>query len=117
MERHDHLNLPPAGRLSEGPRDGSFKARPNRSFTARQKRPAGQLLQRGLVEAIVALGAVLFLLPILFLFVTAFKPDAEIIQFQSVVPHHVTLANFRQILSNPEEIPIFRWFANSVFIS
>src|SRR5690348_2348784 len=74
-------------------------------------------LQRWLVEGIVALGAVLFLLPILFLFVTAFKPDAEIIKFQSIVPHHTTLSNFRQILSNPEEIPVFRWFANSVFIS
>ncbi|HZT44115.1 MAG TPA: carbohydrate ABC transporter permease [Chthonomonadaceae bacterium] len=78
---------------------------------------AGSWLRRGLVEGIVALGAVLFLLPILFLFVTAFKPDSEIIKFQGLVPHHATLDNFRQILSSPEEIPIFRWFANSVFIS
>ncbi|HLV81112.1 MAG TPA: carbohydrate ABC transporter permease [Chthonomonadaceae bacterium] len=74
-------------------------------------------LRRGLVEGMVALGAMLFLLPILFLFLTALKPDAEIIKFQSLVPHHATLSNFRQVLGDPEEIPIFRWFANSVFIS
>jgi len=71
----------------------------------------------GILVIILALGAVLFLLPVALIFVTAFKPDSEIIHFQSLLPQTWTLENFREILGNPEEIPIFRWFSNSVFIS
>jgi multiple sugar transport system permease protein len=70
-----------------------------------------------LVEAVVAAGALVFVAPVLLIFLTAFKPDAEIVHFRGVLPQHATLANFREILQNPEEIPIFRWFANSVFIA
>ena len=73
--------------------------------------------QRLLAEIAVAIGALLFLLPVLLMVVTAFKPDAEILHFSSLLPHHATLGNFREILSDPEEIPIVRWFFNSVFIS
>ena len=69
------------------------------------------------VEALVACGAVLFVLPIAIMLITAFKPDAEIIHFRGLLPQHVTTQNFRDILFNPEEIPVVRWFANSVFIS
>ena len=51
------------------------------------------------------------------IFITAFKPDAEIIHFKSILPEQWTLGNFREILGSPEEIPIFRWVANSLFIS
>ena len=37
--------------------------------------------------------------------------------YSGLVPRHPTLGNFREVLGNPEEIPIARWFANSVFIS
>lgn len=69
------------------------------------------------VEALVACGALLFVLPIAIMLITAFKPDAEIIHFRGLLPQHVTTQNFRDILFNPEEIPVARWFANSVFIS
>jgi multiple sugar transport system permease protein len=72
---------------------------------------------RGLLEGVLALGALAFLLPVALILLTAFKPDAEIIHFNSLLPQHATLENFRQILGSPEEIPIFRWFANSLFIS
>lgn len=72
---------------------------------------------RGLLEGVLALGALAFLLPVALILLTAFKPDSEIIHFNSLLPQHATLANFRQILGSPEEIPIFRWFANSLFIS
>ena len=72
---------------------------------------------RLLTETVVALGALLFVLPAFLLLVTAFKPDAEIIHFHSILPQRVTLENFQEILGRPEEIPILRWFANSVFIS
>lgn len=70
-----------------------------------------------LAELAVAGGALLFALPVLLILVTALKPDAEIIHFDSLLPREPTLANFREILQNPEEIPIFRWLANSLFIS
>ena len=37
--------------------------------------------------------------------------------FQQCVPHHWSNENFNAILSSPEEIPIFRWLFNSIFIS
>ena len=69
------------------------------------------------VEIGVALGGLVFVMPLLFLLVTSFKPDAEILHYGGLVPRHPTLGNFREVLGNPEEIPIFRWFGNSVFIS
>lgn len=69
------------------------------------------------LEALVALGALVMLAPVALIFITAFKPDAEIIHFRGVLPRDWTLENFREILGSPEEIPIFRWFANSLFIS
>lgn len=68
-------------------------------------------------EILVALGALVLLAPIILIFITAFKPDSEIIHFKGILPDHWTLGNFSDILGSPEEIPIFRWFANSVFIS
>lgn len=70
-----------------------------------------------LIEILLAIVAVLFLLPVVLIFLTAFKPDSEIIHFQSLLPQEWTLENFRHILGSPEEIPIFRWLLNSLFIS
>jgi multiple sugar transport system permease protein len=74
-------------------------------------------VRRWLAEAVVAAGALLFVFPVLLIFITALKPDAEIVHFRGLFPEQATLANFREILQNPEEIPIVRWFANSLFIS
>jgi multiple sugar transport system permease protein len=75
-------------------------------------------LPRGwLTEALVALGALFFVAPVVLIGITAFKPDAEIVHFRGILPHALTLANFAEILGDAEEIPIFRWFANSVLIS
>ena len=72
---------------------------------------------RRLGEILVALGAILFVAPVLLILITAFKPDGEIVHFNGILPHAPTMENFREILSNPEEIPILRWFLNSLFIS
>lgn len=69
------------------------------------------------IEILVALGAIVMILPVALIFLTSFKPDSEIIHFGSIFPRDWTLANYRQVLGSPEEIPIFRWFMNSVFIS
>lgn len=70
-----------------------------------------------LTEALLALGALVFLAPVIIMFITAFKPDAEIVHFHGILPQQATWENFREILSTPEEIPIMRWFLNSVLIS
>jgi multiple sugar transport system permease protein len=87
--------------------------------TTRRRRGAqsGRRLHRLIVEGLVALGACVCVFPVILIFLTALKPDGEIVHFNSILPNHATLDNFRQILGSPEEIPIFRWFANSVFIS
>lgn len=70
-----------------------------------------------LVEVFVALAACVAAVPVVLLFVTAFKPDAEIVQFASFLPQEPTLANFRHFVEYPEEAPIARWFVNSVVIA
>jgi len=70
-----------------------------------------------LYEGMVALGALIFVFPIVLILITAFKPDSEIVHFRGILPQTVTLANFHEILGSPEEIPIARWFGNSLFIS
>jgi multiple sugar transport system permease protein len=72
------------------------------------------------IEALVALSAVVFLLPVLLIYVTSLKPDSEIVQFESILPKHPRQGiqeNFQYVLSTPEEIPIFRWLGNSILIS
>jgi multiple sugar transport system permease protein len=68
-------------------------------------------------EILLACGALLFIAPVILIAITAFKPDSEIVKFQGILPQTPTTANFREILGNPEEIPILRWFLNSVLIS
>lgn len=74
-------------------------------------------VNRRLVEFIVIVVSALFIMPIILVFLTSFKPDAEIIRFQGILPIEWTLENFREILGTPEEIPIFRWLFNSFLIS
>ena len=70
-----------------------------------------------LSEAFIAVAALIFVVPVALIFVTALKSDAEIVKFASLLPQHPTLANFREVLGTPEEIPLARWFINSVVIS
>ena len=71
----------------------------------------------GVIEILVILAAILFALPVILIFVTGFKPDAEIVHFHGLLPRQWTTENFREIFASPEEIPIARWLFNSVFIS
>jgi len=76
--------------------------------------------KRFVIELFVALSAIAFLLPVLLIYVESFKPDAEIVRFESVLPKHPKVGyheNYSYVLNTPEEIPIFRWLRNSVVIS
>ena len=78
-------------------------------------------------EILLAIGCVLCLVPVVLIFLTAFKPDSEIVHFIGLLPHHWTRVNFHEILGRPEEIPILPhfvgnefkigWLGNSIFIS
>jgi len=72
------------------------------------------------IEVLVALAGVLFVMPVVLVYVTSLKPDAEIVKFESVLPNDPGKGirdNFQYVLSTPEEIPIFRWLRNSLVIS
>jgi multiple sugar transport system permease protein len=76
--------------------------------------------RRILIELLVAAVAVLFVLPVVLIFITSFKPDAEIVKFESVIPKNPAQGwqeNYAHVLGTPEDIPIFRWLLNSIFIS
>jgi len=73
--------------------------------------------RRWWLEPVMALAGLAFVLPVVLIVVTAFKPESEILKFDSFLPQDWTLENFREILDNSEEIPIGRWFLNSLFIS
>jgi multiple sugar transport system permease protein len=80
------------------------------------------------LELFVLITAVLFLLPVLLIYVESFKPDAEIVHFESVLPKHPEQGykeNYAYVFNTPEEIPIFPslhplelgWLGNSMLIS
>jgi multiple sugar transport system permease protein len=72
------------------------------------------------IELLVALAAFLFLAPVALIYITSLKPESEIIKFDSVLPHNLREGienNYRYVLKTPEEIPIFLWLRNSIFIS
>jgi multiple sugar transport system permease protein len=76
--------------------------------------------QRVTIEALVALAAVLFVLPVVFVYLTSLKPDREIVKFESVLPKSPREGfneNYEYVLRSSEEIPIFRWLVNSILIS
>lgn len=68
-------------------------------------------------EILLVFSGLAALAPLLLLVVTAFKPEAEVLNFEAVLPRDWTWGNFAQILGTPEEVPVGRWFLNSVFIS
>ncbi len=68
-------------------------------------------------EVAKGVGSLFFVIPCLLRVLAAFKPDSEIVKFQGILPKQWTIANFQEVLGNPEEIPLLRWLLNSVIIS
>lgn len=68
-------------------------------------------------EVVVVLVAFVAAAPVVLLFVTAFKPDSEIVRFESFLPQQPTLGNFRHFVEFPEEAPLGRWFVNSLTVA
>jgi multiple sugar transport system permease protein len=80
----------------------------------------GNPVARWGIELLIALAAFLFVLPVVLIFLTALKPESEIIRLDSLFPRDAAAGwrdNFGHIFGYPEEVPILRWVVNSVFIS
>jgi multiple sugar transport system permease protein len=66
------------------------------------------------------IAAALFLAPLVWMLSTSLKSPGEIISGLGALrwwPHPATLINFRQVLANVEEFPVWRWTGNSLFIA
>lgn len=74
-------------------------------------RRVGHVLRYVLLVAI----ALFFLLPLVWMVVTALKPPAEWLS-PNWIPQNPTLENFSAILNNPS-LPVFRWFLNSAVLA
>jgi len=86
------------------------------SATRVSTRPAGgKLLGRVLLYLVLVLVALFFLLPLLWMFSTAFKPFIEWVQ-PNWIPRAPTWQNFNSIFADPS-LPTVRWFLNSVGIA
>lgn len=69
---------------------------------------------------LMAIIALLFIAPLIWMLSTAFKRPDDIINSMGTVswwPHPFTLENFKIDISKAEEFPIWRWTGNSLFIS
>ena len=72
------------------------------------------------LHLLLALAALAFLAPLIWMLSTSLKSPDDIIQGLGVArwwPHPTTLINYRTVLGKVEEFPVWRWTANSVFIS
>jgi multiple sugar transport system permease protein len=71
------------------------------------------------LDLLLVLAFLTFVVPILLIFVTSFKPDAEIARFESILPQNPAAGwreNYGYLLTSGEA-PILRWLFNSLFIS
>src|SRR5207249_1369315 len=65
----------------------------------------------------LAFGAVLTLMPIVYLFTRAFMPENEQMVWPiRWIPESPTVANFGRIITDPT-LPVFRWLLNSLFVA
>jgi len=76
-------------------------------------RKLGKNIHNGVMMVV---GAV-FLSPVILMILTAFKPESEVLNPESAILKHWTLANFAHVLGWTEEAPFGRWLLNSLFIS
>lgn len=68
-------------------------------------------------EWVALVATLVCVLPVVFLYVTSLKSEAEILNFKNVVPTEPTLDSYRYLMNTPEEVPMRRWLFNSLFIS
>lgn len=84
-----------------------------RGLSYRQRR----ILGRVLIYTIMALVAIIIIVPIIWMFSTSLKLKSQLFTQQIYwIPKVVTLENYQKILNN-SSTPIGRWFLNTLFVS
>jgi multiple sugar transport system permease protein len=63
---------------------------------------------------VVSLGALVMMLPFLYMLVTSFKPDAVVLQITPILPHPPTVKNYTDAWSSDE---FGRYFLNSLIVA
>lgn len=66
---------------------------------------------------LMGLVALIFLSPIVLMFLTSVKPESEVLNPETAIPRHWTPENYQYVLGWSEEAPFVRWLLNSLFIS
>lgn len=66
---------------------------------------------------LMAVVAAIFLSPVVLMILTSVKPESEVLNPETLIPQHWTLANYQRILGWTEEAPFGRWLLNSFFIA
>lgn len=78
--------------------------------------PAGiSVASRLVLYLVLTLIGLFFILPLVWMFTTAFKPFVETLQ-PTWIPQEPTLENFTSIFNDPS-IPVLRWFFNSLGVA
>ncbi len=72
---------------------------------------------RIVLYGLMALVAAGFIFPVVLMFLTSFKPEAEVLNPASAFPKNWTVQNYTNVLAWAEEAPFSRWLLNSVFTS
>jgi len=73
-----------------------------------------------LIHVPLMLASLLFLAPLAWMFCTSLKTDTDIINGLGSLrwlPSTPTLSNYRSVLGNAAEFPVWRWTVNSLFVS
>lgn len=90
------------------------------SLSAPSRRVEGQRAGRNIVQLVLlytllTLIGLFFVLPLVWMFSTAFKPFAEWVQ-PNWIPYDPTVENFQSIFADPS-VPVVRWFINSLGVA
>lgn len=84
------------------------------------KKRKGDKIAQGISLVALVFFAIIFIVPLIWIILSAFKVDMEINQAGGflVFPKTWTLSNFAEILNpNNKQLPVYNWFMNSIFIS
>jgi len=81
--------------------------------TVRRRRPTGQVWGKALLYVVLIIGALMIVLPLLWIFLTSFKTDADAIDNPaSPFPNPFSISAY-ETLTNGQQ-PILTWFLNSL---
>lgn len=70
------------------------------------------------VFSMLSIMAVVFIVPILFVFISSFRTKMDVTLYpDQLLPHAFTLQNYREILFETPYAPVFKWLLNSTYVA